>query len=158
MQSLPRFQLNNSGEDDDERYAIYFTGEMVSSPYRTSVQPLKRIFHLAKGELTIPKIYQDMFEDYVELRKLRETAELVAKIDDWPDLYDEEQLAKNEVPLYAVTYVDDMYVDYEFAQETASKIKNCKQFITNTMYHSGLTHQSNEVMKQLFALRDDVID
>lgn len=94
----------------------------------------------------------------MELRKLRETAELVAKIDDWPDLYDEEQLAKNEVPLYAVTYVDDMYVDYEFAQETASKIKNCKQFITNTMYHSGLTHQSNEVMKQLFALRDDVID
>lgn len=99
-----------------------------------------------------------MFEDYVELRKLRETAELVAEIDDWPSLYDEAQLAKNEVPLYAVTYMDDIYVDYELAQETAAKIKNCKQFISNIFYHDGLRSKHEEVMKQLFALRDDVID
>ncbi|KAI9877428.1 MAG: hypothetical protein M1830_003913 [Pleopsidium flavum] len=131
MQSLPRFRLNHSGEDDDESRAIYFTGEMI---------------------------YKDMFEDYVELRKLRETAHLIAEVDDWPDLYDEEQLAKNEVPLYAITYIDDMYVDYEFAQETAAKIKNCKQFITNNIYHDGIRSKPEEVTKQLFALRDDVID
>ena len=99
-----------------------------------------------------------MFEDFAELRKLREAAELIAENDDWPELYDEEQLQNNEVPVYAVTYIDDMYVDYDLAQTTASKIKKCKHFITNVMYHNGLGSKSDEVMKQLFALRDDVID
>ena len=99
-----------------------------------------------------------MFEDFTELRTLRETAQILAEMDDWPDLYDEAQLENNEVPAYAVTYIDDMYVDYDLAQQRASKIKNCKQYITNAMYHSGLESKSDEVMKQLFALRDDVID
>ena len=99
-----------------------------------------------------------MFQDFTELRKLRETAEIVAEMDDWPDLYDEHQLENNEVPVYAVTYIDDMYVDYGLAQKRVSGIQNCKQFITNAMYHNGLDRKSDEVMKQLFALRDDVID
>lgn len=104
------------------------------------------------------QIYKNMFEDFTELRKLRKTAEIVAEIDDWPDLYDGDQLENNKVPVYAVTYIDDMYVDYDLAQQRASKIGNCKQFITNAMYHNGLGSKSDEVMKQLFALRDDVTD
>ncbi len=99
-----------------------------------------------------------MFEDFTELRKLREIADIVAETVDWPDLYDEAQLKNNEVPVYAVTYIDDMYVDYDLAQQRAAKIKNCKQYITNAMYHNGLGSKSDEVIKQLFALRDDVID
>ncbi|KAI9846895.1 MAG: hypothetical protein M1837_003507 [Sclerophora amabilis] len=79
-------------------------------------------------------------------------------MDDWPALYDESQLAKNEVPVYAATYIDDMYVDFDLARETASKIKGCKEFITNVMYHNALSSKSDEVMRQLFALRDDVVD
>ena len=99
-----------------------------------------------------------MFSDYDELIPLRETADILAQHSDWPDLYDEAQLAKNEVPVYAATYVDDMYVHFDYARETASRIKNCKQFVTNAMYHSALGHKSEELMKQLFALRDDIID
>lgn len=32
-------------------------------------------------------------------------------------------------------------------QDTASKIKNCKSFMTNTLYHETLFSKSNEVMK-----------
>ena len=99
-----------------------------------------------------------MYDDYTELRGLKETADIIAHIDDWSELYDEEQLAKNVVPVYSATFVDDMFVSFEYAQETASKIKNCKAFVTNTLYHDGLAKKSDEVLKQLFALRDDVID
>ncbi|KAL9637647.1 MAG: hypothetical protein Q9164_002080 [Protoblastenia rupestris] len=91
-----------------------------------------------------------MFDDYAELVDLKETADVLAYAEDWPELYDEEQLAKNEVPIYSATYVEDM--------ETASKIKNCKNFITNIMYHDALAHKTDELMKRLFELRDDTLD
>lgn len=99
-----------------------------------------------------------MFDDYDELSHLIETADFLAKFDDWPDLYDEKQLARNEVPVYSSSYINDMYVHFDLAQETASKIKKCKHFITNVMYHNALSAKSEDLMKHLFALRDDVID
>ena len=99
-----------------------------------------------------------MYDDFAELRGLKEVADNLAAIDDWPMLYDEEQLSKNEVPIYSATFIEDMYVNFDFAQKTASRIKNCKHFITNVMYHDALTKKSDELIRQLFALRDDVID
>lgn len=103
-------------------------------------------------------IYPWMFEDYSELRKVAEVANRVASDSDWPVLFDEEQLSKNEVPVYAASYDEDMYVDQGFALETAKKIKGCKVFTTNVMFHDAIRSKMDEVMRQLFALRDDVID
>lgn len=103
-------------------------------------------------------IYPFMFETSVELQKLRPAAEIIASYTEWPELYDEWQLAKNEVPVYSATFVDDMYVEFGLAQETAAKVKNCKQYITNSMYHDAVRKKNEEVMKQLFAMRDDSID
>lgn len=108
--------------------------------------------------LTEPKIFKQMFTDYNELHSLFETADILAQISDWPDLYDEGQLARNEVPVYAATFLDDLYVDYKFAQETAKKIKGCKVFVTNAMYHDAIRSKSDAVLEELFKLRDDVID
>lgn len=99
-----------------------------------------------------------MFESYTELQQIQEVADILANTSDWPALYDEAQLAKNEVPVYAATYIDDMYVHFDLASSTASKIKGTKQFITNTMYHDALRSKSSEVMRQLLNLRDDSID
>ena len=99
-----------------------------------------------------------MFEDYAELRKMAPQAELVAQITDWPVLYDTDQLSKNEVPVYAAVYMDDMYVDYDLSMETASKIKGCKVFVSNVMYHNAVRAKVEDVLKNLFALRDDVLD
>jgi hypothetical protein len=99
-----------------------------------------------------------MFDDYSELHRIKEQAELVAKVTDWPALYDKDQLARNEIPVYAAVYVDDMFVDFGLSLETARAIKNCKTFITNAMYHDALRSKADEVFKALFALRDDTID
>ncbi|CAL5868347.1 uncharacterized protein PFLUO_LOCUS2572 [Penicillium psychrofluorescens] len=116
---------------DSEPSEIFFTGEMI---------------------------YKDMFESYTELKQVREAADIIAKVDDWPALYDEAQLARNEVPVYAATYFDDMFVHFDLATNTAARINGIKQFITNTMYHDALRSKSGEVMQQLFNLRDDSMD
>ena len=76
-------------------------------------------------------VFSWMFADYAELRPLAQIAGILAKEKDWPALYDLEQLAKNEVPVAAATYVEDMYVDYEMSKETKDKIRGCQQWITN---------------------------
>ena len=51
-----------------------------------------------------------------------------------------------------------MYVEYDYSRETAEKIKGCKTFTTNVMYHNAIRSKADEVIRQLFDLRDDVID
>lgn len=45
-----------------------------------------------------------------------------------------------------------MYVDFDFAQQTASKIKNTEQYITNQLVHDGILEDSQNVIKTLFKL------
>jgi pimeloyl-ACP methyl ester carboxylesterase len=116
---------------DVRKHPLYFSGEMI---------------------------FPFMFETYSELEKLKEVADILAEYTGWPDLYDECQLARNEVPIYAANYVDDMYVNFALVQETVTKIRNCKQFITNTMYHDALRSQTESVLENLFKLRDDNMD
>ena len=129
--SAHRLQDEIPEYDLDREGPIYFAGEMI---------------------------YPWMFEDYAELRKVQDVANRVAADPDWPALYDEEQLAKNEVPVYAAAYVEDMYVFFDFSMETAKKIKGCKVFTTNVFFHDAIRSRMDEVIKQAFALRDDVID
>ncbi len=62
------------------------------------------------------------------------------------------------VPVYAVSYIDDVYVDYEFAKETARKVSNIKVYETNGLYHNAVRPRTDEVLAQLFRLRDDTLD
>ncbi|TAQ89777.1 hypothetical protein B7494_g1887 [Chlorociboria aeruginascens] len=124
---------------------------LASSPQPASIRDHPLYF---SGEMVFPFL----FDVFPELGELRQVAEILAAFSGWDDLYDQWQLARNEVPLYAATFIDDMYVDYRLAQETAALVKNCKQFITNTMYHNALRSKTDDVLKELFALRDDLID
>lgn len=45
-----------------------------------------------------------MFDDYSNLRPLKEAAMIIAKDESWGPLYDMDQLAKNEVKVTAATY------------------------------------------------------
>ncbi|KAI7210716.1 alpha/beta-hydrolase [Hortaea werneckii] len=110
---------------------IYFTGEMV---------------------------FPWMFDDHSELSKVKETANKIATDSTWGPLFDEKQLAKNNVPVYAAAYVEDMYVEFDLSMATAKKIKGCKVFTTNVMFHDAIRSKMDEVVKQAFTLRDDVID
>ena len=56
-------------------------------------------------------MYPWMFEEDRGLAPMREAAEIVAQYEDWPVLYDIEQLRANSVPVAAAVYYDDMALD-----------------------------------------------
>jgi hypothetical protein len=103
-------------------------------------------------------IFRFHFDTHPELKEMREAANILASFDGWDDLYDEEQLGRNDVPVYAASYVDDMYVDFEFARETAKLVRGIKVYETNVLYHNALKARTEEVLDHLFALRDDSLD
>lgn len=49
-------------------------------------------------------------------------------------------------------------MDFGLAQETVRLVRGCKQWVTNSMYHDAVRSRTGEMMGELFALRDDVID
>jgi len=103
-------------------------------------------------------IFPFHFETYPELMALQAVADELAAYEDWPHLYDQAQLARNTVPVFAASFVDDMYVDFELSMQTARKVKGIKVFSTNAMYHNAVRARSGDVIKELLRLRDDPID
>ncbi|KOS18824.1 Proline iminopeptidase [Escovopsis weberi] len=103
-------------------------------------------------------IFPFFFDTWPELIPLKPVAERLAAKSDWPPLYDQDQLRRNQVPVYAVSYIDDMFVDYGLARDTTRIIRGIKTFETNAMYHTALQARSDEVIAQLFNLRDDTLD
>ena len=101
--------------------------------------------------LTGEHIYSWMFEDYGALRPLREAAELLAHRE-WPRLYDPRVLADNEVPVAAAIYAEDMYVERLFSEETASKIRGVRPWITSEYEHNGLRVDGDRVLGRLLDL------
>lgn len=99
-------------------------------------------FALAAGEgpfrFTGEHVYPWQFEEDPALVPLRGAAELLAARADLPVLYDPEVLARNEVPVAAAVYVDDMFVPYEFSARTAREIRGARTFVTNEYQHDGL--------------------
>lgn len=55
------------------------------------------------------QIFPDMFDDFANLRSLKGAAEILAQYAGWGALYDEEQLAKNEVKVTAASCVSSFH-------------------------------------------------
>ena len=100
---------------------------------------------------TAEHVYPWMFEDYGALRSHRKAAMLLAD-QPWPKLYDDEQLRHNEVPVAATIYVDDLYVERAFAEETATGIRGLRPWITNEYEHNGLRADGERVLGRLIDL------
>ena len=96
-------------------------------------------------------IFRWMWEDFGELRSHAASADILAE-QEWPRLYDPEQLARNEVPVAATIYVDDPYVVREFAEESARRIRGLKPWITNEFLHNGLRASGERVLDRLIDL------
>ena len=89
---------------------------------------------------------------------LQEAADLLAAKSDWPKLYDMAQLGINEVPVVSATYVDDMYVAFDLAEETARRIRGISQWKTNEYFHSGIRDDGKAVLARLFGmLQGDIL-
>jgi hypothetical protein len=75
----------------------------------------------------------------------------------WPRLYDADQLARNEVPVAATIYVDDLYVERRFAEETAAAIRGLRPWITNEYEHNGLRADGERILGRLIDLVRGVV-
>jgi pimeloyl-ACP methyl ester carboxylesterase len=96
-------------------------------------------------------IYPSMFEEIALLRPFRAAAEALARRPRHSRLYDKAQLAANAVPVSAVIYHDDMYVDAGLSLETARAVGNLDFWITNEFEHDGI-RQSGAVFERLVEL------
>jgi pimeloyl-ACP methyl ester carboxylesterase len=112
-------------------------------------------FDLASNQpvlFTGEMVYPWMTEEYQALRPLRECAEILAEKTDWPRLYDLRVLRTNTVPVAAVVYLDDMYVESAYSQETAAFIPGVRAWITNEYEHNALRADGERVLDRLIGM------
>ncbi|MEU0794185.1 alpha/beta fold hydrolase [Amycolatopsis sp. NPDC005961] len=102
---------------------------------------------LFTGETTYPSLF-----DQPGLAPLREPAEVLFARQDWPDLYDPQRLAANEVPVAAAVYLDDMYVDATYSLQTAETIRGLRLWATNEYEHDGLRVSGGRVLDHLLRM------
>lgn len=117
-----------SGECEPLRWAAH--RELTHHP-EFSVDNRPLIF---TGEMCYPW----MFEEDAALRPFKDAVDIMMESRQWGKLYDLEQLARNEVPLQAGVYFDDMYVDSGIQLRTLSHIGNSHAWVTNEFEHDGV--------------------
>jgi pimeloyl-ACP methyl ester carboxylesterase len=105
----------------------------------------------AEGYFTAEHVFPWMWEDYGGLRPQRGAAELLAE-HPWPALYDADRLRRNEVPVAATIYVNDLYVERDFAEETAATIRGLRTWETDEFEHNGLRADGERVLGRLIDL------
>ena len=82
---------------------------------------------------------------------LAEAAELLAR-HEWPRLYDEAQLARNEVPAAAAIYAEDPYVERAYSEETAALTRGLRPWVTSEYDHDGLRADGERILGRLLDL------
>ncbi len=107
--------------------------------------------YLFCGEMVAP----GMLDDHHSLKPLKEVANLLAEKSDWGPLYDLDQLAKNQVPVSAIAYYDDMYVPIEWSEETAQHVGNFRIWVTNEWEHNGIGIDGSRILRRLINQLDE---
>jgi hypothetical protein len=106
---------------------------------------------VAERYFTAEHVFRWMWQDYSGLHAHRAAAAILADYP-WPRLYNADQLARNEVPVAATIYVDDLYVERRFAEETAVAIRGLRPWITNEYAHNGLRADGERILGRLIDL------
>lgn len=93
-------------------------------------------------------VFPWMWSDYAGLHAHRDAAQLLAE-HAWPRLYNPDRLARNEVPVAATVYVDDIYVERSLAEDTALHVRGLRAWITNEYAHNGLRSDGERIVSRL---------
>lgn len=132
-----------------EGYATRWAAERLRKEFPAVVSKDGRF--VFTGEMISPC----MLDDYAALQPLKECAEILAEKSDWGSLYDLDQLAKNEVPVVAISYYDDMYVPIEWSDETAKHLPHFNLWVTNEWEHNGIAVDGPRILKRLLEMLAD---
>ena len=93
-----------------------------------------------------------MYAEHRALQPFAAAADRLAARTSWPALYDLDRLAANDVPVAAVQYYDDPYVDLDLALGTAAGIGNAQVWVTNEHLHDGLRVAGDVILPRLIDL------
>jgi pimeloyl-ACP methyl ester carboxylesterase len=108
---------------------------------------------LFTGEMVFPWMFGGDGESGGRtLARLAPVADALASKADWPALYDVDALSSNRVPVAAAVYYEDMYVDFELSQRTASRMSCLRTWVTNEVGHSAIRDEGGRVFDHLLGL------
>ncbi|GAB7052277.1 alpha/beta fold hydrolase [Catenuloplanes indicus] len=79
-----------------------------------------------------------LFHEVRALRPFAAAMEQLAAVETWTPLYDPDRLAANPVPVAAVVYHDDLFVDEGLQRRTLARLGNATAWITNEFEHDGI--------------------
>ena len=100
-----------------------------------------------------------IFREHVKLdpvlAPLYETADAVASVQDWDQLYDLDQLARNEVPAAACVYTEDVFVDRDLSLETADRVTGLSIYETDQYHHDGIHDDGASILRELLRRTED---
>jgi pimeloyl-ACP methyl ester carboxylesterase len=131
--------------------AIYAQEEATEWAAQRALDELRAAGALVEPWLTGEMVLRDVYE-LAPLKPLRPVAERLAEVDDWPRLYDPSRLARNDVPVAAIAYADDMYVPLAYSRETAERVRGLHLWITNEYEHDGLRRDGARILGRLLDL------
>ncbi len=96
-------------------------------------------------------IYDFMLEEAgPKASPFKKHADDLAHRSQWSNLYDVDQLKKNVVPVTALIYPEDMYVDYNFSLATAQMVQGCRWAkAPRDWLHASIKTQPEEVWNAL---------
>lgn len=107
----------------------------------------------ARPLLTFAEFAQPwMFTEIRSLRPFAGVAEELAAERDWPQLWDADRLARNEVPLAAVQYTRDPYVGLAGARRTLAVVGNSQLWQTDDYLHDGLRLHGDKIVPELMRM------
>lgn len=135
-----------------QQFATNWSAERMRSEYPEFDEWEDRF--LFAGELIGPWI----FEEFGELQPLKEAAQILAEKDDWPMLYDLEQLEQNTVPVACAVYYNDMFVNQVFSMETVNAVPGMKAWMTSEYEHCGVGVDGERVFEKLSAITSGKAD
>ena len=103
-------------------------------------------------------IFSWMRSDYKALQPLGEAAEILAACDDWPKLYNPENLKKSAAKCAALMSYDDIYVERDYSEATAAMLSNCRTWVSNEFQHSAVKDDGERVFERLLAMTKGEIE
>ena len=96
-------------------------------------------------------IRKSMFTDYRMLRPYRKAAEIIATKKDWGKLYDQQQLSNNKVPVEAMVYQTDYYVNIDLCNQVCDEVPQIKTWKHPTWQHDSLRTHGAELITKLLS-------
>ena len=131
------------GHNDNGPTAWAAEAERTHHPeFATTARPL-----MFTGEM----MFSWMFEEIRSLKPFRAGVEALARRTHYSPLYDLSRIKANNVPIAAVVYFDDLYVDAGLSLQTAATVGNLSHWVTNQYEHDGI-RQDAGVVKRLMEI------